>query len=145
MYLSTCDEILFNEFRLTDVVIVESGSESRFTEKIQWNFINLFIKNAQKPVKALRRQVRRRPSFRSFENFSITFNIKAKIKHEIGATKPVIQKNANFWILYFCSKFQTRVFNKLKNPEGFSTGRDWDAFMIENIYSFLYIVWRWNS
>ena len=96
MYLSTCDEILFNEFRLTDVVIVESGSESRFTEKNLMKFYKSFFLNAQKPVKALRRQVRRRPSLRSFENFSMTFNIKPKIKHEIGATKPVIQKNANF-------------------------------------------------
>ena len=34
-FLLTCDVMLFNEVMLTDVVIVEKGKDSRFTENFE--------------------------------------------------------------------------------------------------------------
>jgi len=64
--------MLFNEVMLTDVVIVEKGKDSRFTENFELDYFG----NVQKPVKALRRQVRRRSSPRLLEYFSMAFKIR---------------------------------------------------------------------
>ena len=72
IFLLTCDVMLFNEVMLTDVVIVEKGKESRFTKNFEYDYFG----NVQIPVKALRRQVRRRSSPRLLEYFSMAFKIR---------------------------------------------------------------------
>ena len=54
-------------------------------------------------------------------------------------------KLSDFILLAQIFIFNLVFFKNLKNPEGFSTDRDWDAFMIEKINPSLYKVWRWNS